>query len=121
MEQKNLIVPLAWRFRWPKASPSCRTNTFEITGLSSYLFYLSNVEDYIQNVMPAFQRNIASFATGLFEYVHSRVAQFQLVPTMADVHHAGNSRNSAQVISYAFLNNAGRVSFGQNVADGILE
>jgi hypothetical protein len=59
MEQKNLIVPLVGDFAGPKALRAAGQYIRD-HGATVNLFYLSNVEDYIQNVMQAFRRNVAS-------------------------------------------------------------
>jgi hypothetical protein len=59
MQQKNLIIPLVGDFAGPKALRSAGQYIRE-RGAIVNLFYLSNVEDYIQNVMPGFHRNVAS-------------------------------------------------------------
>jgi len=59
MQQKNLIVPLVGDFAGPKAVRAAGQYIRD-HGAIVNLFYLSNVEDYIQNMMPAFRRNVAS-------------------------------------------------------------
>ena len=59
MQIQNLIVPLVGDFGGPK---TVRTTGQYLRdhGAIVNLFYLSNVEDYIQPVMQGYERNIAS-------------------------------------------------------------
>jgi hypothetical protein len=59
MQQKNLIVPLVGDFGGPKAVRMAGQYIRE-HGAIVNLFYLSNVEDYIQPVMAGYEANIAS-------------------------------------------------------------
>jgi hypothetical protein len=59
MQQKNLIVPLVGDFGGPKAVRMAGQYIRE-HGAIVNLFYLSNVEDYIQPVMAGYESNIAS-------------------------------------------------------------
>jgi hypothetical protein len=71
MQQKNLIVPIVGDFGGPKAVRSAGQYIRD-HGAIVNLFYLSNVEDYIQNVIAGYSRNIASLpvdSTSLFIHV----------------------------------------------------
>ena len=59
MQQKNLIVPLVGDFGGPK-TVRMTGQYLRDHGAIVNLFYLSNVEDYIQPVMQGYARNIAS-------------------------------------------------------------
>jgi len=59
MHQKNLIIPLVGDFAGPKAVRSAG-QYIRNHGAFVNVFYVSNVEDYIGNVWPAFVNNIAS-------------------------------------------------------------
>jgi len=71
MQQKNLIVPLVGDFGGPKTIRAVGQYIRD-HGAIVNLFYLSNVEDYLQNVMASYSRNIASLpadSTSLFIHV----------------------------------------------------
>lgn len=59
MHQKNLIVPVVGDFAGPKALRSVGQYLKDHGAVVS-VFYISNVEDYIQSVWPAYSGNIAS-------------------------------------------------------------
>jgi len=59
MQQKNLIVPLVGDFGGPK-TVRMTGQYLRDHGAIVNLFYLSNVEDYIQPVIQGYERNIAS-------------------------------------------------------------
>jgi hypothetical protein len=59
MQQKNLIIPLVGDFGGPKALRMAGQYLRD-HGAIVNVFYLSNVEDYIQPVLAGYARNIAS-------------------------------------------------------------
>jgi hypothetical protein len=59
LQQKNLIVPLVGDFAGPKAI-RMTGQYLKDHGAIANVFYISNVEDYIQSAWPAYARNIAS-------------------------------------------------------------
>jgi hypothetical protein len=59
MHQKNLIVPVVGDFAGPKALRAVG-QYLKDRGAVVSVFYISNVEDYIQNVWPSYTGNIAS-------------------------------------------------------------
>jgi hypothetical protein len=59
MHQKNLIVPIVGDFGGPK-SLRMAGQYLRDHGAVVNVFYLSNVEDYIQSVWAGYARNIAS-------------------------------------------------------------
>jgi hypothetical protein len=59
LQQKNLIVPLVGDFAGPKAIRMTGQYLKE-HGAIANVFYISNVEDYIQSAWPAYAANIAS-------------------------------------------------------------
>jgi len=59
MHEKNLIIPLVGDFGGPKALRMAGQYLRD-HGAIVNVFYLSNVEDYIQSVIAAYERNIAS-------------------------------------------------------------
>ena len=68
MHEKNLIVPLVGDFAGPKALRMAGQYLRD-RGAIVNVFYLSNVEDYIQPVWAAYARNVASLpvdASSLF-------------------------------------------------------
>ena len=62
MQQKNLIVPLVGDFGGPKTLRMAGDYVRQ-HGAVVDVFYLSNVEDYIQDVAPAYLRNVKSLPT----------------------------------------------------------
>jgi hypothetical protein len=62
MQQKNLIVPLVGDFGGPKTLRMAGDYVKE-HGAVVNVFYLSNVEDYIQDVASAYLRNVRSLPT----------------------------------------------------------
>jgi len=75
MQQKNLILPLTGDFGGPKTIRAVGQYIRD-HGAVVNLFYLSNVEDYLQNVVAGYTRNIASLpvdSTSLF--IHVSLAQ----------------------------------------------
>jgi len=75
MQKKNLIVPLVGDFGGPRTIGAVGQYIRD-HGAIVNLFYLSNVEDYLQNVMQGYARNIASLpvdSTSLF--IHVSLAQ----------------------------------------------
>jgi hypothetical protein len=59
MHQKNLIVPLVGDFAGPKTIRAVG-QYLKDHGATVGVFYISNVEDYIQEVWPRYAGNIAS-------------------------------------------------------------
>ena len=71
MQQKNLIVPIVGDFAGPKAIRSVGQYIRD-HGAILNLFYLSNVEDYLQDVLEGYSRNVRSLpvdSTSLFIHV----------------------------------------------------
>jgi hypothetical protein len=71
MQQRNLIVPIVGDFGGPKAIRSVGQYIRD-HGAILNLFYLSNVEDYLQGVLDGYSRNIRSLpvdSTSLFVHV----------------------------------------------------
>ena len=71
MQQKNLIIPIVGDFGGPKAIRSVGQYIRD-HGAILNLFYLSNVEDYLQGVIEGYSRNIRSLpvdSTSLFIHV----------------------------------------------------
>ena len=63
MQMKNLIIPLVGDFGGPKTLRMAGQYLRE-HGAVVNVFYLSNVEDYLQPVLAGYERNIASLPTG---------------------------------------------------------
>jgi hypothetical protein len=62
MQQKNLIVPLVGDFAGPKAIHTAGQYVRD-HGATIGVFYISNVEDYIQANWASYVRNVASLPT----------------------------------------------------------
>jgi hypothetical protein len=75
MQQKNLIVPLTGDFGGPKTIRAVGQYIRD-HGAIVNLFYLSNVEDYLQNVVAGYSRNIASLPVdSTSSFIHVSLAQ----------------------------------------------
>jgi hypothetical protein len=79
MHQKNLVIPIVGDFGGPKAIRSVGQYIRD-HGAIVNVFYLSNVEDYLQNVLAGYSRNIASLpvdSASLFIHVSLRQNSFR--------------------------------------------
>lgn len=85
MQQKNLIIPLVGDFGGPKALRMAGQYVRD-HGAIVNVFYLSNVEDYIQPVVDGYARNVASLPidrTSLF--IRTSLQNYGLRPWLAPI------------------------------------